>query len=249
MPSTSVITLKNASFGYRAGRLALQDISLEIPRGSRVAFIGPNGAGKSTLFLHLNAILRPTSGQLLYDGSPYDYSRAGTHRLRRQVGLVFQDHDSQLFAANVLDDVLFGPMNMGMSLARAEETARESLSTVGMLELADEPVHFLSPGQKKRVAIAGVLAMNPDVLVMDEPTAGLDYTGMVNFELILTALHATGKTLIVSTHDMDWAWKWADLAFVMAEGRIVLGGEARGILARDDHAAYGFARPCAVEQK
>ncbi|MDR3590126.1 MAG: ATP-binding cassette domain-containing protein [Negativicutes bacterium] len=243
MASSPLIAVKDVSFSYRYDKPALSGASLSVPAGSRVALVGPNGAGKSTLFLHINAILRPQAGALFYQGQPYRYSRDFVSALRQKVGLVFQDPDTQLFASNVLDDVLFGPMNMGLSIAEARRRAEAALSAVGLLEQSREPVHFLSQGQKKRAAIAGILAMEPQVLVMDEPTAALDYPGLLSLQEILDMLHRQGKTLLVATHDIDWAWSWADLVYVLAEGSVVAGGPPQEILSRDDHASLGFARP------
>ena len=245
MFQTPILEARNVCFHYQADKPVLKNLNLSIPAGSRVALVGPNGAGKSTLFLHFNAILQPTSGTLLFQGKPYDYSRSSVNRLRQKIGLIFQDQDMQLFAPTVLDDVLFGPMNMGCTLAEAEQAARQAVETVEMTEYLNEPVHFLSPGQKKRVALAGVLAMQPDVLVMDEPTAGLDYAGNVNLSAIMDRLHKQGKTLIVSTHDIDWVMEWADLVIAMLDGQVAACGSPQEVLLRDDHAELGFARPSA----
>jgi cobalt/nickel transport system ATP-binding protein len=245
MTPTPILQTIEVFFNYQTGKPVLKNFNLSIPSGARVALIGPNGAGKSTLFLHFNAILQPTSGSLLFQGIPYDYSRESVSRLRQKIGLVFQDQDMQLFAPTVLDDVLFGPMNTGCSLAEAEKAARLAVETVEMTEYLNDPVHFLSPGQKKRVALAGVLAMQPEVLVMDEPTAGLDYAGSVNLSGIMDRLHKSGKTLIVSTHDTDWVMEWADLVVAMQEGQVMACGPAAEVLLREDHAELGFARPSA----
>ena len=243
MTAVPILEAKNVCFNYQTGKPVLRDLNLAIPAGARVAQVGPNGAGKSTLFLHFNAILRPTGGALYYQGKPYDYSRQSVNRLRQKIGLVFQDQDMQLFAPTVLDDVLFGPMNMGLTLAEAERAARAAVETVEMTDYLADPVHFLSPGQKKRVALAGVLAMEPDVLVMDEPTAGLDYAGSVNLCEIMGRLHKAGKTLVISTHDMDWVMEWADLVVAMFDGQVSACGTAAEVLLRPDHAELGFARP------
>lgn len=243
MQTYPLLEAQNVEFSYRFDKTALNGVNLTIPAGKRVAFVGPNGAGKSTLFLHFNAILRPTAGKLLYKGQPFKYSRADITLLRQKIGLVFQDPDTQLFAGSVLDDVLFGPMNLGMSVKAAEEKARAALEAVQMIGYANEPVHFLSHGQKKRVAIAGVLAMQPDILVMDEPTAGLDFPGMQNLSEIMDNLHRQGTTLAVATHDIDWAWRWADLVYVLSNGQVIAGGAPEAILNSTEHAGQGFARP------
>lgn len=247
MKTIPLIEVNHVTFAYRDDKKALRDISLHIPSRARVAFVGPNGAGKSTLFLHFNAILRPQSGQLLYQGRPFSYSRQAVSLLRQKVGLVFQDPDTQLFAGSVLDDVLFGPMNLGMSLREGEQRAMAALEAVQMTDYAAEPVHFLSHGQKKRVAIAGVLAMEPDVLVMDEPTAGLDYPGMINLSAVMDRLYTGGKTLVVATHDIDWAWRWADLVYVLSQGQVAAGGRPEEILNSPRHQDFGFARPVVGE--
>lgn len=243
MNGSPILEAQDVSFFYQRGKNALNGVSLEIPAGTRVAMVGPNGAGKSTLFLHFNAILQPSGGRLKFQGHAYDYSRKAVHEIRQKVGLVFQDQDMQLFAPTVLDDVLFGPMNLGLSLAEAKIAAAAAVETVEMTEHLDSPVHFLSPGQKKRVALAGVLAMQPEVLILDEPTAGLDYAGSMNLRSIMDGLHKTGKTLLVSTHDTDWAMEWADLVLVMLDGKIAAAGSPQNVLLREDHAALGFARP------
>ena len=243
MTTTPLIEIRNLCFSYQFGKKALTDVQMTIPRGARVAFVGSNGAGKSTLFLHLNAILRPQAGNLFYDGQIYEYSRSFVTMLRQKVGLVFQDPDVQLFAGNVFDDVLFGPMNLGLTPDVARSQAEKALIAVQMLEYGDKPAHFLSHGQKKRVAIAGVLAMEPEILVMDEPTAGLDYPGILNLNAIMAILHAQEKTLVVATHDINWAWGWADLVYVLAEGHVVAAGAPSDILNRSDHTKLGYDRP------
>lgn len=243
MTTTPLIEVRDLCFSYQFSKKVLTDVHMTIPRGARVALIGSNGAGKSTLFLHLNAILRPQAGNLFYNGQIYEYSRSFVTMLRQKVGLVFQDPDIQLFAGNVFDDVLFGPMNLGLAPDVARRQTEKALIAVQMLEHGDKPAHFLSHGQKKRVAIAGVLAMDPEVLVMDEPTAGLDYPGILNLNEIMTMLYDQGTTLIVATHDMNWAWCWAELVYVLAEGRVVAGGTPEEILNRSDHRSLGYERP------
>lgn len=237
-----ILKASNLSFSYADGKKALSKINLIIPQGSRTAFIGPNGAGKSTLLLLFNGILRPSDGTLEIGGEKYSYSKKGITNLRKRVGFVFQDHEAQLFAGTVLDDVLFGPMNLGMSLNQAEQAALTALQEVSMAEYVNSPLHFLSYGQKKRVAIAGVLAMNPQIVLMDEPTAGLDYPGMKDLSNIMEKLHRLGKTLIVSTHDIEWAWSWADLVFVLNNGHLVIHGAPEEVLIRKDHQRLGFAK-------
>lgn len=239
---TPILAANHVSFCYHQDAAAISEINLTIPQGARVAFLGPNGAGKSTLLLLFNGILRPTSGMMQFAGENYVYSKKGLTELRQKIGFVFQDHDSQLFAGTVLDDVIFGPMNLGMTLKQAEQRAKAVLEEVHMEEYLNSPIHFLSHGQKKRVAIAGVLAMNPEVVLMDEPTAGLDYAGMQDLSNIMEKLHECGKTLVVSTHDVEWVWSWADVVFVLNRGRLIVKGAPEEILIRHDHQQLGYGK-------
>lgn len=225
--------IEDVHFAYPGGACGLKACSLAIRRGARTAILGANGAGKTTLFLHLNGILKPQAGRIIHAGRPLDYSRRGLRELRARVGLVFQNPDSQLFSASVREDVSFGPMNL--DLAREEVVWRvdAALARVGMGDCADRSVQSLSFGQKKRVAIAGVLAMNPELLILDEPMAGLDPAMQRELALILDDLHREGMSLIVATHDVDFAYGWADVLAVLADGRcraVWDGGELEGVI-------------------
>lgn len=230
----AILTLHNVAYRYPDGTPALDNCSLKVRRGSRTAVLGTNGAGKTTLFLHLNGILRPSAGQVLCNGNPLDYSRAGMRNLRSRVGLVFQNPDSQLFSASVQEDISFGPMNMGLEEREVRKRVAESLLAVGMAASADRPVHNLSYGQKKRVCIAGVLAMKPEILVLDEPMAGLDAAMQEELMTVLDRLHAAGMTIIIATHDLDFAYGWADDGIVMEAGQLLAQGAPTEILLRDD---------------
>ena len=232
--TSAFLALENVSYRYPDGSPALDNCSLKVRRGSRTAVLGANGAGKTTLFLHLNGILRPSAGQILCDGIPLDYSRVGMRKLRSLVGLVFQNPDNQLFSANVREDVSFGPMNMGLEEREVRRRVEESLVAVGMTKYADRPVHNLSFGQKKRVCIAGVLAMHPEILLLDEPMAGLDAMMQGELMAILGRLHAAGITIIIATHDLDFAYGWGDDAIVMEAGQLLAEGAPTEILLRDD---------------
>ena len=205
-------------------RRALSGADIRIPRGARVALLGANGAGKTTLLLHLNGMLRPTAGGVLVEGQPADYSRKALLRWRQKVGMVFQHPDDQLFAASVQQDVSFGPMNLGLAEDDVRARVEEALAAMGITELAESPTHMLSFGQKKRAAIAGVLAMEPEVLILDEPTAGLDPHGVEQFLETLESLHEAGTTIVISTHDVDLAYSWADAAAILAEGQVIEQG-------------------------
>lgn len=224
-PIEPVLELQDVSFRYPDGSIGLDGCSISIQRGKRVALLGANGSGKTTLFLHLNGILRPQNGTVLHQGTPLDYSRQGLHNLRSGVGLVFQNPDSQLFSASVREDVSFGPLNLGLDNKTVRSRVEEALLAVGMTECADKPVHNLSYGQKKRVCIAGALAMRPDVLILDEPMAGLDVAMQTELTHILDTLHAEGMTVIIASHDMDYAYQWADVIAIMDKGECTVSWE------------------------
>jgi len=226
----ALLTLNNVSYRYPDGTSALNDCSLTIRKGTRTTVLGANGAGKTTMFLHLNGILRPTTGQVQWQENPLDYSRGGMRKLRSQVGMVFQNPDSQLFSASVREDISFGPMNLGLPEKVVRERVEEALLAVGMTGAADKPVHNLSYGQKKRVCIAGVLAMQPEVLVLDEPMAGLDAAMQEELTAVLECLHGAGMTIVIATHDLDFAYGWADEAIVLQNGRRLAQGCAAEIL-------------------
>lgn len=217
--STPLLELNQVSYRYPDGSLGLNNCSLAIRRGSRNVLIGANGSGKTTLFQHANALLRPQSGVVHYAGHPVDYSRAGLRQLRSKVGMVFQNPDRQLFSASVEEDVSFGPLNLGLDMAAVRQRVTHALQAVGMAEHAGKAVHNLSFGQKKRVCIAGVLAMAPELLILDEPMAGLDHAMQAELLLVLDDLHARGITLLLATHDIDFAYRWADQIHLMAGGR------------------------------
>ena len=218
-PIDPICGLEAVDFQYPDNSRGLVQCSLAVARGSRTVLLGPNGAGKTTLFLHLNGILRPQHGTVRFDGAPLDYSRNGLHRLRSQVGLVFQNPDSQLVSASVREDVSFGPCNLGLDRATVSRRVAEALAMVGMADHADRPVHSLSYGQKKRVCIAGVLAMEPQLLVLDEPMAGLDPLMQGELEQLLDRLHQGGMTIVMATHNIDFTYRWADQVCLLSEGR------------------------------
>ena len=214
----TLLELDAVSYRYADGGLGLDRCSLAIERGSRNALIGANGAGKTTLFKHCNGLLRPQSGLVRYAGRALDYGRAGMRELRSRVGLVFQNPDHQLFSASVAEDVSFGPVNLGLAQDIVRQRVAASLAAVGMAAHADKAVHNLSFGQKKRVCIAGVLAMEPELLILDEPMAGLDQRMRSELLAVLDGLHAQGITLLLATHDIDFAYRWAQRVHLIDEG-------------------------------
>ena len=203
---------------------------MKVPRHARLALLGANGAGKTTLLLQLNGMLRPTRGTVLVEGRPADYSRKSILRWRQKVGLVFQEPDDQLFAASVQQDVSFGPLNLGLSEAEVRQRVEEALAAMGIADLAEAATHMLSSGQKKRAAIAGVLAMKPEVLILDEPSAGLDPRGVGQLLDTLESLYASGTTIVISTHDVDLAYGWADEIAILTDGRMFAQGPPADVM-------------------
>ncbi|HEX2324520.1 MAG TPA: ABC transporter ATP-binding protein [Chloroflexota bacterium] len=226
-----ILAVEGVTFAYQDGTVALRDLSLALPRGRRTAILGANGSGKSTLFLHLDGILKPQRGRVLLDGAPVAYDRAGLTDLRRRVGLVFQDPDNQLFAASVRQDISFGPLNLGLGEAEVRARVEQAVRDTQIEDLADRPTHLLSYGQKKRVAIAGVLAMAPEVIVADEPTAGLDPESTARLLGLLDRLHGGGRTVVISTHDVELALAWADHALVLRRGELLGAGPPQAVFA------------------
>lgn len=241
---TTLLALECVSFRYPDGGVGLDGCSLAIRRGSRNALIGANGSGKTTLAQHANGLLRPQSGVVRYAGEAVEYSRSGLRMLRTGVGIVFQNPDHQLFSASVQEDVSFGPLNLGLDRETVRERVTAALQAVGMARFADKAVHNLSFGQKKRVCIAGVLAMEPELLVLDEPMAGLDYGMQEELLAVLEGLHARGITLLLATHDIDFAYRWADRIHLMAAGRCAASLEALNIAnCADELSAVGLPLP------
>lgn len=210
---------------YPDGTVALKDINLRLPKGRKVAILGPNGAGKSTFILHLNALFLPQKGTVRVAG--LEVKKSNEMAVRQKVGLVFQDPDDQVFSPTVWDDVAFGPENLGLSAEEVERRVERSLQAVQMLSYARKPPQHLSYGQKKRVAIAGVLAMEPEIIVLDEPMAYLDPAGKRELTEILNLLHREGTTVVVATHDVDFAVEWAEEVVVFKEGSVLRHGDRR----------------------
>ncbi|HEX7468315.1 MAG TPA: ATP-binding cassette domain-containing protein [Methanobacterium sp.] len=226
-----VIETKDITYEYPDGTKALEDVNFNVEEGKIVALLGPNGAGKSTLFLHFNGILRPSFGDIIIDGEPVNYNKKDLMRIRQKVGIVFQNPDDQLFAPTVLEDVAFGPMNMGLSKEEVDNRVKEALIRVGMEGFEKKPPHHLSGGQKKRVAIAGILAMKPKIMVLDEPTSGLDPKGASQILRLLYKLNKEGITIVISTHDVDLVPLYASKVYIISEGKIIKEGTASEVFA------------------
>ena len=247
-PSDFLLELAQVGYRYPDGSVGLNGCSLGIRAGTRNALLGANGAGKTTLFQHTNGLLRPQSGTVCYAGKPVDYGREGLRRLRSEVGMVFQNPDRQLFSASVREDVSFGPLNLGLDVDTVRQRVNTALEAVGMAHCADKAVHNLSFGQKKRVCIAGVLAMEPQLLILDEPMAGLDNPMREELLAVLGGLHERGITLLLATHDIDFAYRWADHIHLMAAGRCMASLDAADLANHTDAlAAAGLPSPSVIE--
>lgn len=209
--------------GYERGRRVLDGASLVVPAGRRLAILGANGSGKTTLLRCLSGALRPSSGAVLVDGVALTHNRNGLRAHRQEVQLVLQDPDDQLFSASVAQDVSFGPMNLGLPEDAVRLRVAEALRLLAVDSLAARPTHHLSFGERKRVAIAGAVAMRPCVLLLDEPTAGLDPSAVAEALAALTRLQEADATVVMSTHDVDLALRWADEVAVVVDRRVVQG--------------------------
>ncbi|KYK14964.1 MULTISPECIES: ATP-binding cassette domain-containing protein [Streptomyces] len=231
--STVLVALRGVSFAYEEGPPVLTGLDFAVHEGRALALLGRNGSGKTTLMRLLSGGLRPHAGRLTLGGEPVRYDRGGLTRLRTTVQLVVQDPDDQLFAASVAQDVSFGPLNLGLSDAEVRSRVGEALAALDIAALADRPTHLLSYGQRKRASIAGAVAMRPRVLILDEPTAGLDPDGQERLLATLDRLRAAGTTVLMATHDVDLALRWADEVALLTPGGVHTG-PAAATLARTE---------------
>lgn len=219
---TAVVALEGVSYCFpTSSQPALADVSLRIDAGRRIVVLGRNGAGKSTLLLIMAGLLRPQRGRVYLGATPVAYSRQGLRRLRQTVGLVMQSPDEQLFSASVWQDISFGPLNLGLSAVEARQAVYEAAAMCDVTDLLDRPTHALSGGQKARVALAGVLAMRPRCLLVDETTSGLDGWARQQVVQVFDRLVAQGGTVVLATHDLALARRWADLVVVLHAGRVM----------------------------
>lgn len=228
----SLLEVEDLHFGYPGQQhMALQGVNLSLPAGVKVALLGRNGSGKSTLILHCNGILQPNRGVVRFAGRTVTYQRAALLELRRQVGVIFQNPDDQLFSASVAQDISFGPLNLGLSQAEARRRVQAVAELCEISDLLERPTHALSGGEKARVALAGVLAMEPALLLADEVTANLDPWMRRQLFTIFQRLVTQGKTIVLATHDVEFARYWANLVVVMEAGRVIAADTAATIFA------------------
>jgi cobalt/nickel transport system ATP-binding protein len=246
--SEYILETKALNFQYEDGTEALKNINLKIKKGKKISFVGVNGSGKSTLFLNLNGVLKPTKGTVIYDGNEVKYNHKSLLSLRKNIGIVFQDPDNQLFSASVYQEVSFGAMNLKLNEIEVRSRVDQALKSVGMYEYRDKAVHFLSYGQKKRVSIADILVMNPEIIVFDEPTSSLDPKHSKQIVNIFDELNERGMTVILSTHDVELAYSWSDYIIVMKDGEIVREGTPYEVFSDDNliHECY-LEKPIVLE--
>ena len=247
MNNDIILKAENLYFSYDdENSHSLNGLSLEIKRGQKVAFMGSNGSGKSTFFLSCNGIHRPSSGTLYFDGEPVTYDKKGLLKLRSKVGIVFQDPDNQLFSASVYQEISFGILNLGVSEEDAKKEVEEVIDHLEITPFRHKPTHSLSGGQKKQVSIADILVMHPDIIILDEPAAALDpkHTTMVNH--IVNRLTEAGITVLMATHDVNYAYEWADEIMLFHEGKVLMHGTPADVFSNKAVLARTNLEPPAV---
>lgn len=227
-----ILKVQDLHFRYNDEKETLRGINLDIYEGEKIAVLGSNGAGKSTFFLNINGVLKSSSGQICYRGKQID--KKSLNELRKNVGIVFQDADNQIIASTVEAEVSFGPMNL--KLPRDEVIARvdKALAYMNISSFKKRAPHYLSGGEKKRVSIADIIAMESEVIIFDEPTAALDPYNAAMLEEVLAKMSAEGRTMLISTHDVDFAYRWADRAVVFSNGQIIADDTPLNIFKQED---------------
>ena len=231
-----ILEARHVSYSYGSGETpSLKDLSLSIRRGRRTAVMGANGSGKSTFFLCCNGILRPDEGQIYYNGQPLSYRKKDLLSLREKVGIVFQDPDMQLFCASVYQEISFGPLNLGLSREKATREVEAVIRRLGITPFRHRPAHALSGGQKKQVALADILVMHPELLILDEPFAALDPSHVHIIRDMIRDLEKDSSpsgplTVVIDTHDTDFALEWADEVILFSEGQVLAQGAPASVL-------------------
>lgn len=227
-----ILKAENLHYSYTKEHEVLKGVSLNIHRGERLAVLGANGSGKSTFFLNINGVLRPESGAVYYRDKLIN--KASIKELRKNVGIVFQDADNQIIASTVRAEVSFGPMNLGLSKEEVTRRVLDSLNYMNISHLIDRPPHYLSGGEKKRVSIADIIAMDSEIIIFDEPTASLDPQNISIFEEVLDKMSAEQRTLVISTHDLEFAFRWADRIVVFCSGSIIADSDPISVLSDNE---------------
>lgn len=241
-----LLQAENLCYSYGQDKQVLMDINITVRKGEKLVILGSNGAGKSTCFLNLNGVYRPDSGRILYRGK--EIGKKDLNELRKNVGIVFQDADNQIIASTVFAEVSFGPMNLKLPREEVKKRVEDALEYMNLGSMRDRPPHYLSGGEKKRVSIADIIAMESEVVIFDEPTASLDPVNVEMLERVLDKMNEMGKTLLISTHDVDFAYRFADRAVIFAGGRIIADGPVREVFEDDEvlHQA-NLKRPILLE--
>ena len=226
--------INNLTYKYDKKIKALDNITMDFEKGDIIGIIGSNGSGKSTLFNNLMGILKPTEGEILYKNNKLKYDKRSLYNLRKEVGLVFQDPEKQIFYSMVYDDLAFALRNIGMDEKSIKIRIDKALEAVNGKEFIDRPVHSLSFGQKKRVAIASVIAMNNDLILLDEPTAGLDPESTKAIVEIIKSVHKKGKKIVITSHDMNLIYDICDYIYVLNRGKIISEGNVEEVFIEED---------------
>lgn len=227
-----ILQVKDLHFRYNDEKETLRGINLDICEGEKIAVLGSNGAGKSTFFLNINGVLKSSSGQIIYRGKTID--KKSLNELRKNVGIVFQDADNQIIASTVEAEVSFGPMNLKLPREEVIKRVDTALAYMNISDFKKRAPHYLSGGEKKRVSIADIIAMESEVIIFDEPTAALDPLNAAMLEEVLGKMNEEGRTMLISTHDVDFAYRWADRVIVFSNGQIIADDTPFNIFKQDD---------------
>ncbi|MBQ6392114.1 MAG: ABC transporter ATP-binding protein [Eubacterium sp.] len=227
-----ILQVKDLHFRYNDEKETLRGINLDIYEGEKIAVLGSNGAGKSTFFLNINGVLKSSSGQICYRGKTID--KKSLNELRKNVGIVFQDADNQIIASTVEAEVSFGPMNLKLPRQEVIDRVDKALAYMNISDFKKRAPHYLSGGEKKRVSIADIIAMESEVIIFDEPTAALDPLNAAMLEEVLGKMSEEGRTMLISTHDVDFAYRWADRVIVFSNGQIIADDTPFNIFKQDD---------------
>lgn len=217
-----ILKIDDLYYVYENGNSALNGVGVKIYEGEKIAVLGSNGSGKSTFFLNINGVYTPEAGKVFYRGILIN--KKNLNELRKNIGIVFQDADNQIIASTVRAEVAFGPMNLKLPKEEVVRRVEEALEYMNIIDFKDRPPHYLSGGEKKRVTIADIIAMKPEIIIFDEPMAALDPLNAQLLEEVLEKLGSEGKTMMISTHDVDFAYRWADRVLVFSQGKIIADG-------------------------
>lgn len=234
----SILETQHLTHIFPNGKIAINDINLSIQDGEFVIIVGSNGSGKTVLIRHFNGLFLPTKGKILLDGEPITKDLTS---VRKKIGLIFQNSDSQIVGQTVAEDVAFGPENLNLSRKEVDDRVKESLEAVGLSAFANQQPHTLSGGQKRKLAVAGVLAMKPKIIIFDEPFTGLDYPGVLQVLKQIVELHKNGHTIILVTHELEKTLAHADRLIIMEKGHVVRDGKPSQLI--NEVELYGIRKP------